>query len=138
MKKFWLLAILIICGCRNFSAFNESVSKQYLLLLHNKERCKNQLDQLTENQKLNSLAQKHAEWMADKSSLVHSNLRANTEFMYMGENIARGQPDENIVLADWMKSSGHRQNILNDHYKHVGIGYAKRDNMPYWCVIFAD
>lgn len=42
-----------------------------------------------------------------------------------GENIACGQSDVTAVMKSWMQSSGHKANILNKNWTHVGIGYYK-------------
>lgn len=49
-----------------------------------------------------------------------------------GENIARGQADAQAVMASWMASEGHRENILNCDYKTIGIGAHFADGGPWW------
>lgn len=49
-----------------------------------------------------------------------------------GENIARGQADAQAVMASWMASEGHRENILNCDYKTIGIGAHVADGGPWW------
>jgi uncharacterized protein YkwD len=39
-----------------------------------------------------------------------------------GENIARGFNSSKSVVDAWMNSSGHRANILNPNYTHMGVG----------------
>jgi uncharacterized protein YkwD len=41
----------------------------------------------------------------------------------MGENIAAGYDTAQRVFAAWMRSDGHRKNILNCNYNKIGIGY---------------
>jgi uncharacterized protein YkwD len=41
----------------------------------------------------------------------------------IGENIARGYPTARAVVDAWMGSQGHRANIENCAYRHIGIGY---------------
>lgn len=43
-------------------------------------------------------------------------------FTKLGENIARGYKSEKNLLRDWMKSGGHRANILGSGFTHLGIG----------------
>lgn len=43
-------------------------------------------------------------------------------FRWLGENIAKGVFDPAEVVRRWMLSSGHRQNILDPHPVHAGIG----------------
>lgn len=40
-----------------------------------------------------------------------------------GENIAAGYTDPAAVMAGWMASTGHRNNILNTGYRELGVGY---------------
>ncbi|BDG35019.1 CAP domain-containing protein [Saccharococcus caldoxylosilyticus] len=42
-----------------------------------------------------------------------------------GENIAAGQRTPQEVVNAWMNSPGHRANILNKNFTHIGVGYAK-------------
>jgi uncharacterized protein YkwD len=43
----------------------------------------------------------------------------------VGENIAAGYPDVKATCSGWMHSAGHRANILNPAYTHMGAGYAE-------------
>jgi uncharacterized protein YkwD len=45
-------------------------------------------------------------------------------FTATGENIAAGQRSAGGVCRAWMGSSGHRANILNGAFTHVGGGFA--------------
>ncbi|HEY4552384.1 MAG TPA: CAP domain-containing protein, partial [Bacillaceae bacterium] len=47
-----------------------------------------------------------------------------------GENIAYGQRTPEEVVKAWMNSSGHRANILNSSFTHIGVGYVAEGN--YW------
>ncbi|MCX5203954.1 CAP domain-containing protein [Streptomyces sp. NBC_00237] len=49
-----------------------------------------------------------------------------------GENIARGQADAQAVMDAWMKSEGHRKNILNCEYTTLGVGVHVADGGPWW------
>lgn len=42
------------------------------------------------------------------------------KWMAIAENIAYGQKDEYAVIASWMKSKGHCENIMNPVYKEMG------------------
>lgn len=58
-----------------------------------------------------------------------------------GENIAAGQATPAAVVESWMNSSGHRANILNPEYTHIGVGYYfdrnDRQYGHYWVQMFA-
>jgi uncharacterized protein YkwD len=50
------------------------------------------------------------------------------------ENIAQGQTTASQVVNAWMNSSGHRANILNKNFTHIGVGFVKDRN--YWTQMF--
>lgn len=54
-----------------------------------------------------------------------------------GENVAYGYSTPEAVMSAWMDSGGHRENILNQDYTNIGVGYFK-DNRGrgYWAQIF--
>lgn len=51
----------------------------------------------------------------------------------VGENIAYGYTSSSSVFQGWLNSSGHRANIENPNYTHVGFGLTGK----YWTVVFA-
>ena len=51
-----------------------------------------------------------------------------------GENIAQGQRTPQEVVNAWMNSAGHRQNILNGNFTHIGVGYETSGN--HWTQMF--
>lgn len=108
-----------------------------LLLLHNVERSRLELQEFELDYELCSYAQKHAEWMAKKNSLTHSDLRKVKNFFITGENIAWNYSNEEEAINAWMNSTGHRKNILNLKFSKAGFGIAKNSkNQTYWCAVF--
>ena len=59
-----------------------------------------------------------------------------TSYNAVGENIAYGQNNAQVVMDGWMNSKGHRENILSDKYTHIGVGCYKKDNILYWVQLF--
>jgi uncharacterized protein YkwD len=62
-------------------------------------------------------------------------------YSYAGENIAAGQHSPQEVVTAWMNSPGHRKNILDSNFKHIGIGYVHDSSSPYkdyWAQLFTD
>ena len=57
------------------------------------------------------------------------------ELMY-GENIAYGQDSAQEVVSVWMNSPGHRENILTNEYKSIGIGCVKISGILFWVQCF--
>ena len=47
--------------------------------------------------------------------------KAGISFQFAGENIA-GNNSAASAMTSWMNSSGHKANILNPNYTHIGIG----------------
>ncbi len=50
----------------------------------------------------------------------------------LGENIlwASGGLDADGAAGEWMKSPGHRENILDPHWREIGMGAASRRSAP--------
>lgn len=115
-----------------------------LISLHNKAREKGTMfsgpkNPLVEDQQLSRFAQKWAEFMASSEKLKHSNMSSILDlgFNKAGENIAYGQKDEQQVMRTWLKSYGHKRNIMNKSFTHIGCGFASsKTGTPYWCVCF--
>lgn len=57
-----------------------------------------------------------------------------------GENIAAGQSSPESVMDAWMNSEGHRANILNGSFNHIGVGFIKTNGgyRYYWVQLFTD
>lgn len=51
-----------------------------------------------------------------------------------GENIAMGMSTPEEVVSAWMQSDGHRANILDPDFTHIGVGYEPA--MQIWTQIF--
>ena len=118
-------------------------SIQKLLDLHNEARLKGswmwQIEPLKIDDKLVNHAQNWAEQMSSKRKLKHGSMRdiMKLGFNNVGENIAYGQKDEKSVMKGWLWSPGHRKNIMNKSFTHMGCGFSYSDNdVLYWCVCF--
>lgn len=49
--------------------------------------------------------------------------KADLIYWMGGENIAMGFPTVSSVMKAWMNSKGHRANILEKNYTHLGVGH---------------
>lgn len=115
----------------------DNSSQQKLLDIHNKERTSRGKQPLTIDKELEAYSQKHAEWMASKRNMKHSDLSFPGDWSAKGENIAYGYPTEEAVMDAWMHSSGHKANILRDSFTVIGLGIAETsDGTKYWCACF--
>jgi uncharacterized protein YkwD len=91
--------------------------------------------------KLSRAAYTHSSWMARTGTFSHvgangsdfvTRAKAAGYTTPMSENIAWGQRTGADVVNDWMKSPGHRANIVNCKAKAQGVGIAIAANgAPY-------
>lgn len=140
-----MLLCTLFIGCKSSDTKARSDYQDVLLELHNEKRLKHGLKPLSLDEKLCEYAQKHANNMALKNSMYHSDISGvrkldpNKNWKWTGENVAWGQTSEESVVNSWMWSPGHRWNILGQEFKKVGFGLAKDSKgYNYWCVVFAD
>ncbi len=96
---------------------------------------------------LSAVAILHAKDMATHGKLDHQGSdgtsvgdrtkRKDYHSIRVGENVARGQKNAEEVVNAWMKSAGHRANILGD-FTELGAGYFDDENgKRYWCAVYA-
>lgn len=96
----------------------------------NSERAKYGLPPLEVDDSLVRSARGHATWMTTRQTLRHTNKP-------VGENIAYGQSSPREVVGDWMRSAGHRANILSRGYRKIGVAaFVARNGRIYWCQQF--
>ncbi|TDD07698.1 CAP domain-containing protein [Nonomuraea deserti] len=127
-------------ACGKFASADEEA----LVKLTNKARAGNDCKPLTHDPRLHLAADRHSADMADKGRLKHtSDGRTFAErikavgfpYSLIAENVAMGYPAAATVLKDWLKSPGHRKNILNCSFTHIGVGYSATRQA--WTQIFA-
>ncbi|OHV32148.1 serine protease [Parafrankia soli] len=110
--------------------------------LTNVEREKAGCGPLAVDTRLTAAAQAHTADMAandyfshdgqDGSSPGDRTRAAGFPSGFVGENIAAGSTTPAATLQMWMNSSGHRANILNCGYTHIGVGYAQGGSYRYY------
>ncbi|WP_374970800.1 CAP domain-containing protein [Terrabacter sp. BE26] len=108
--------------------------QQQVVQLVNAQRARVGCRALVADARLSRAAQAHSADMAKRRYFSHTTpegrmfvqrIRAQGYTgSWLGENIAAGQPTAKAVMDAWMKSPGHRANILNCRYKAIGVGYA--------------
>ncbi|GAB4453188.1 MAG: hypothetical protein OHK0029_05480 [Armatimonadaceae bacterium] len=116
----------------------------------NQERKKQNRPPLTLNDRLNAAARKHSERMAKEQFFDHTDKRGDGpaervnqeryQWVRVGENIAMNSGYKNPAeqaVAGWMKSPGHRRNILDGEFTETGIGIAYRGKAIYFTQVFA-
>ena len=112
--------------------------------LTNEQRRINGLAALQIDTQLSQVAQTKSQDMQSNGYFSHTSPTYGSPFDMMrdfgvsyrtaGENIAQGQRTPQEVVNAWMNSAGHRQNILNGNFTHIGVGYETSGN--HWTQMF--
>ncbi|MBQ8879972.1 MAG: SafA/ExsA family spore coat assembly protein [Clostridia bacterium] len=115
-----------------------------VIRLVNVERQKAGLLPLQHDWELSRVARYKSQDMRDNGYFSHTSPTYGSPFQMIrsfgisyksaGENIARGYTSPESVVNGWMNSSGHRANILNSSFTHIGVGYVTEGS--YWTQMF--
>ncbi|MBI2032587.1 MAG: hypothetical protein HYT09_02990 [Candidatus Levybacteria bacterium] len=110
---------------------SSDISSQELLLLVNNERKEKGIPPLILSDKLNTAASNKATDMFEKNYWSHNSPEGTTpwffiketgyNYVYAGENLARGFNTAHDLLNAWMASESHRENILSPNFEDVGF-----------------
>jgi uncharacterized protein YkwD len=101
----------------------------------NHARTSRGLVKLTWGSCLDRFAGAQAARMAKRQQLEHQDLRPILRACHLrsvGENIAVGYPTGKAVTRAWMKSPGHRANILHKSFRRYGLGAYKDSHGRWW------
>lgn len=126
------------------SSSSVSAYEKKVVELTNVERAKQGLAPLTLDTELSKVARTKSQDMKNKNYFDHNSPTYGSPFDMMksfgisyraaGENIAMGQTTPEQVVQAWMDSPGHRANIMNSSFTHIGVGYVASGN--YWTQMF--
>jgi uncharacterized protein YkwD len=116
---------------------NEPQVRDATLCLINAQRERNGRVPLTENTMLDRAAMLHSLDMAKRKYFEHADpdgVQPDARIVHqgyppilVGENLAWGELAQSTpanIVALWMKSPGHRANVLDAAYREIGIGMA--------------
>ena len=136
-------------GCAGADAVGASADtlRSATLCLLNKRRRAHGLRRLRGDRDLREAAQRYAQDMVSRAFFSHvapggvdleDRLRASgfinpSESWFVGENLAWGAGalgSPRSVVRMWMNSPGHRANILQPRFRHIGIGVAAGAPQP--------
>ncbi|MCD8508472.1 MAG: CAP domain-containing protein [Bacillus sp. (in: Bacteria)] len=117
--------------------------------LTNASRVNHQLPILTWDEHVRQTARKHSLDMAENHFFSHTNFTwkitiermeaDNIDFTTAGENLAFGQINSIFAHEGLMNSLGHRENILREDYRYLGVGVAfNQESQPYFTKKFYD
>jgi uncharacterized protein YkwD len=102
----------------------------------NTHRVEHGRKELREAACLTRVAERWARHLARSRRLVHQDLAPilrRCDLSMVGENIAMGYRSGRVVVNQgWMRSHGHRANILQRRYRLMGIGAARDAHGRWW------
>jgi len=156
MKKYLFIILIVplfVLG-QNCPTGEERIKKvnhqfeEEVLKLTNMERKKRGLQPLKWDETLAFAARYHAKDMADddyfdhdsfdkrgkrlvKSCSIFDRIESFIDYPYLAENISAGRLTPEEVVNAWMKSSGHRKNIMNKNMTKLGVGYYYKEDAEY-------
>lgn len=111
--------------------FASQISPAKVIELTNAERLNAGVSIVKENSELNQAALAKATDMFENNYWAHISptgtepwyfvTQSGYKYQHAGENLARDFSNPKDVVAAWMASPTHRQNLLDDRYKDIGI-----------------
>lgn len=137
--------ITVKVGSESEISSNTSNMAADVVLLTNSEREKYGLAALKKDDTLNKIAETRVKEITasfshlrpDGDDCFSAFEEMGIKNVYMGENLAMGQKSSSSVMSAWMKSSGHKANILSSEFKRVGVACAESGGMYYWVQVFS-
>lgn len=123
----------------------ESPYVRQVVALVNEERTKAGLLPLEKSDEVSSAAAVRAQELPSSFSHTRPDGSAyrtvleqiGIRYRSCGENVAYGYSTPEAVMSAWMGSEGHRDNILNEGYTNIGVGYfVDSSGLGYWTQIF--
>ncbi len=113
----------------------------------NAVRASNGAGSVTYDARLGAAAAGHANDMLRNGFFSHTGSNGSSvgdrvtaagyQWRTVGENIARGQPDEEAVLQAWVNSPGHQRNNVNPAFEDFALAKAGSGSQQYWVVVLA-
>lgn len=128
-----LEAVVIYSECFKPGCLKQKSYELRIIKLVNAVRKKAGLSPLKIDSNLTRAAREKSKDMADNNYFSHDSPTYGTpqemiksfgfSCRWSGENIASGFPSPEMTFKEWLKSPGHRFNILKPEYTHTGVGY---------------
>ena len=125
--------------------------EQEVIDIINGERARQGLGPLNSDPRLTEAAAIHSIDMAGGGFFAHQGsdgsgpdervTREGYRWRYVAENIGCGQDTPQHIVASWMSSAGHRDNMLSADATDIGVALATRHDSScriFWTALFAD
>lgn len=126
MKRFLSLVLLVATP-----ALASDITRASVVATMNEYRAEHHLPPLREDLRLDAAANDRMRDMEDQGYWAHESPDGRSpftwlaphgyDFHYAGENLASGFETTELLVAGWMESPGHRDNILSPHFEDCGI-----------------
>jgi uncharacterized protein YkwD len=99
--------------------------EQSILYWTNVQRKRHGVRPLTLGSCVDRYAESWGRHLASTNTFYHQSLSPimrTCDKRAAGENLGKGNVSARRMVQLWMNSAGHRRNLLNPHYHHIGIG----------------
>jgi len=120
------------------TSINDSKMEEELIILINNYRTSNGLHKLQLSNSAYKYANQHTSYMIDLGEINHDNfsqraadLSTETNAILVAENVAKDYEGAVETFNAWIKSDGHKLNIISD-YTHTGVSVKKNNNGDYY------
>lgn len=118
------------------AAVSSGTYEKDVITYANRARTATKLVTLKPSSCLDRYAESQARTMAKQKKMFHQELAPilkACKLQRVGENVAYGYPSGTSVTSAWMKSPGHRANLLTKQHRLIGVG-AYQDSNGRWYV----
>jgi uncharacterized protein YkwD len=136
-----LVVVVAVLVAGTSSSVQANVLPRRVKMLHllNQTRRNHGLPVFRMNVDLSHFAYRHSKRMADRNYLFHTSNLYDAVRVYRpsawGENVAMASTLRRVRTL-WMRSAGHRANILKPAYRRIGIGVVKARGVLWVTAIF--
>lgn len=117
------------------TTFGASIATAVLTDLTNQVRKEHDLPPLVRNSLLDNAAEMKKEDMLSRHYFAHDTpegvspwhwiTKSGYHFSYAGENLAFNFSNSQAIIDAWLNSPKHRDNILNRHYRDIGVSVVR-------------
>lgn len=133
------LAFLVVPAAPQASAMSTRTFDRALFQQTNASRVSRDVKRLKYHSCLNRYADRQAKRMAKERRMFHQNLRVvlkKCKMKRVGENVATGFTSPKANVRAWLRSPGHRRNLLSKGYTRLATGVAKAGGRTYTVQVF--
>lgn len=135
-----LIALVITLLPAPVHAQSQDDYQRQARVVTNNKRDNHDLAKLGKGKCVQKYARRQARKMANQDRMFHQDLGVvlnQCDLSSVGENVAYGYSTGRKVVRAWMRSPGHRANILSSGYKILGLAMRRSDDgTPYAAQVF--